>query len=359
MIFDLQCAEKIINHKSEIQNLQMRCRKCNETAVINMRHHKLALCAEHYGEWFVDSTQRAIEKYKMFQRDERVLVAVSGGKDSLALWDVLTRLGYKTDGLYIGLGIQGNIGYSDQSLACIRKFQAQLVPDAQLHVVDLQATYGKTIPEIARSSARGHDKPCSACGLSKRYVMNRLAAERGYAVLATGHNLDDEAAVLMQNTLHWQTGYLARQAPVLEAGDGLAKKAKPFCRFYERETAAYAMVRGIEYVYDECPHAVGNLTNFYKTLLNQLEAASPGAKLQFYVQFLKARSEGFFDAPPAVRAALHACEVCGQPTTAPGRCAFCRMWNITATSDDAPPDDAEAFAELQARAAERVDASGL
>lgn len=334
-----------------------------------MRHHKLALCSEHYGEWFVDSTERAIEKYKMFRRDERVLVAVSGGKDSLALWDVLTRLGYKTDGLYIGLGIQGDIGYSDQSLARIREFQANIVPDATLHVVDIQDTYGKTIPEISRESSRGLGKPCSACGLTKRYVMNRLAAERGYAVLATGHNLDDEAAVLMQNTLHWQTGYLARQSPVLEASPGLAKKVKPFCRFYERETAAYAMVRGIDYVYDECPHAVGNLTNFYKTLLNQLEAESPGAKLQFYVQFLKARNAGFFT-PPAEGSALHACEVCGQPTTAPGRCAFCRMWNITSVQTgviaigdiavrgrDSFDDDS--FDDVEARVAESVDVSGL
>lgn len=343
----------------------MKCRKCNETAVINMRHHKLALCGEHYGEWFVDSTQRAIEKYKMFGRDERVLVAVSGGKDSLGLWDVLTRLGYKTDGLYIGLGIQGNIAYSDQSLARIREFQANIVPDATLHVVDVQETYGKTIPEISRESSRGHGKPCSACGLTKRYVMNRLASDRGYSVLATGHNLDDEVAVLMQNTLHWQTGYLARQAPVLEAGDGLAKKVKPFCRFYERETAAYAMVRGIEYVYDECPHAVGNLTNFYKTLLNQLETESPGAKLQFYVQFLKARKEGFFNPPPAEQAALHACDVCGQPTTAPGRCAFCRMWNITSTQSgvitvgDIAVRGEDAFDDVETRVADSVDVSGL
>lgn len=342
----------------------MRCRKCNETAVINMRHHKLALCGEHYAEWFVDSTQRTIEKYKMFDHAARVLVAVSGGKDSLALWDVLTRLGYRADGLYIGLGIQGDIAYSDQSLARIREFKEKIVPDATLHIVDIQATYGKTIPEIARESSRGHGKPCAACGLTKRYVMNRLASERGYDVLATGHNLDDEVAVLMQNTLHWQTGYLARQAPVLEASDGLAKKVKPFCRFYERETATYALVRGIDYVYDECPHAVGNLTNFYKTLLNQLEAESPGAKLQFYVQFLKARSEGFFNAP-ADRAALHACEVCGQPTTAPGRCAFCRMWNLTSAQSGVIAPDAiavrgqDSFDDLETRVAASVDVSGL
>ncbi|MBI4787372.1 MAG: adenine nucleotide alpha hydrolase family protein [Chloroflexi bacterium] len=305
----------------------MRCRKCNETAVINMRQHKLALCGEHYVEWFVAQTDRAIEKYKMFSRDERVLVAVSGGKDSLALWDVLLTLGYQADGLYIGLGINDKAPYSDQSLEKTRAFAAQHA-QATLHIVDIADTYGKTIPQIAMEKTRGHGKPCSACGLTKRYVMNRLAAEKDYAVLATGHNLDDEVAVLMQNTLRWQTGYLARQAPVLPSTNPhLAKKVKPFCRFYERETATYALVRGIDYIYEECPHAVGNLTNFYKTLLNQLEGQSPGAKLSFYLEFLRARGEGAFEQFNRVDQ-LHECEVCGQPTTSPGRCAFCRMWEI-------------------------------
>jgi uncharacterized protein (TIGR00269 family) len=181
---------------------------------------------------------------------------------------------------------------------------------------------------MAREKTRGQGKPCSVCGLTKRYVMNRIAAEKGYSVLATGHNLDDEVAVLMQNTLRWQTGYLARQSPVLPSTNPhFAKKVKPFCRFYERETATYALARGIDYEYDECPHAVGNLTNFYKTLLNQLESQSPGAKLAFYLEFLRARGEGAFEQFNHADE-LHECESCGQPTSAPGRCAFCRMWGI-------------------------------
>lgn len=319
----------------------MRCRKCDARAVINMRHHKLALCGTHYDEWFLAQTERAIQKYQMFTRDERVLVAVSGGKDSLSLWDVLLRLGYQADGLYIGLGINTPIPYSDVSLEKTRKFvdRGQWVVDSGatehatrntpiLHIVDIESTYGKTIPEISRAKMRGQGRPCAACGLTKRYVMNRLAHEKGYTVLATGHNLDDEVAVLFQNTLRWQTGYLARQSPVLPASrEGLIRKVKPFCRMYERETAAYALVRGIDYIYDECPHASGNQMNFHKTLLNQLETESPGAKLSFYLEFLRARGEGLFtQANESVD--LHDCEVCGQPTTAPGRCAFCRMWDI-------------------------------
>jgi tRNA-5-methyluridine54 2-sulfurtransferase len=315
----------------------MHCRKCDRAAVINMRQHKLSLCGEHYSEWFIAQTDRAIEKYKMFTRDELVLVAVSGGKDSLSLWDALLQLGYRADGLYIGLGINDPAPYSDVSLEKTRAFiesggwrgaRGEETHTPLLHVVDIEQMYGKTIPQIAREKTRGHGKPCAACGLTKRYVMNRIALDKGYAVLATGHNLDDEVAVLMQNTLRWQTGYLARQAPVLPASrEGLARKVKPFCRFYERETATYALVRGIDYIYEECPHAVGNLTNFYKTLLNQLESQSPGAKLGFYLEFLRARGEGAFEQFSRVES-LHECEVCGQPTSAPGRCAFCRMWDV-------------------------------
>ncbi len=327
----------------------MRCRKCGEPAVINMRHHKLSLCGEHYGEWFIAQTDRAIEKYNMFSHEDRLLVAVSGGKDSLALWDVLLRLGYRADGLYIGLGINDPIPYSDKSLEKTRAFAISHF-DATLHVVDIQATYGKNIPEISREKTRGQGKACAACGLTKRYVMNRIAADKGYSVLATGHNLDDEAAVLMQNTLRWQTGYLARQSPVLPStSPRLAKKVKPFCRFYERETATYALVRGIDYVYDECPHAVGNLTNFYKTLLNQLESESPGAKLAFYLEFLRARKEGVFE--NSSRAGeLHDCETCGQPTSAPGRCAFCRMWDIGVSADSIhSADGVPVVAEMNGR----------
>lgn len=303
----------------------MRCQKCGETAVINMRHHRLALCGEHYLEWFIAQTERTIERFAMFTRADRILVAVSGGKDSLSLWDVLLRLGYQADGLYINLGIDGGLGYSDTSHEKAAAFAAGW-PGVRLHVASVPAEHGLSIPELARKKRRT-GRPCSVCGLVKRHTMNRVALEGGYNVLATGHNLDDEAAVLMQNVLHWQTGYLARQYPVLEEGEGLARKVKPLCRFYEREAAAYALVRGIDYIYDECPHAVGAKTIYYKEILNRLEAESPGAKHALYMEFLRARDEGRLVIPREDDLSLlHPCQRCGQPTTAPVICSFCRLW---------------------------------
>lgn|SRR5574341_141013 len=302
----------------------MKCRKCGAKAAINMRQHKLALCKSHYLDWFREQTERNIQKYHMFIRDERVLVAISGGKDSLSLWDVLHRLGYQADGLYIGLGIDGGINYSDASLQEIHTFMAAR-PDLRLEVVDVAQVYGATIPLAADQTHRGQGRPCSVCGLTKRHIMNRIARDRGYDVLATGHNLDDEAAVLFGNTLTWQVEYLVRQGPVLPAQDGLARKVKPFCRFYERETAAYALLAGISYQYEECPYAVGAKSIYHKELLNELEAARPGAKLQFYLNFLRAREAGLL--ATSDQPMLFSCPTCGQPTTIEGQCSFCRLWD--------------------------------
>lgn len=312
----------------------MRCRRCSKPAVINMRQHKLALCGEHFLGWIPAQTQRFIKKYEMFDPGETILVAVSGGKDSLSLWDLLLSLGYEARGLYIDLGISEE-GYSSSSLAKVHMF-VEKREGARLKVVDVKEVYGKSIPQLARE--RPEQKTCSLCGLVKRYIMNETALEEG-AVLTTGHNLDDEAAVLLQNVLHWQTGYLLRQAPVLPSTHPrLAQKAKPFFRFYERETAAYAILRGIDYIYEECPFATGATTIFYKELLNRLEGRSRGAKLQFYLSFLRAREKGFFlrmlpfgpERIPSVNEGLELgeCERCGQPTTAPGLCAFCRLWKV-------------------------------
>ncbi len=303
----------------------MKCRKCGEKAAVNMRQHKLALCKTHFLEWIPEQTQRFIEKYHMFGRDDRILAAVSGGKDSLSLWDILWRLGYQVDGLYIGLGIDGGSGYSDESQRLAERFAND--HGLKLHIVSVPQEYGETIPLMADRTMRGKGKPCAVCGMSKRHIMNRVARDGNYDVLVTGHNLDDEAAVLFGNTLNWIPGYLVRQWPVLEANrPGLVRKAKPLCRIYEREMAAYALLRGIEYIYEECPYAVGSKSIYYKELLNRLEADRPGAKLSFYLSFLQAKENGLFaeHGDPDIEL-LHTCPSCGQPTSAPGECAFCRM----------------------------------
>src|SRR6202035_1343662 len=154
--------------------------------------------------------------------------------------DLLLDLGYDTDGLYVGLGIGE---YSAESGTYARAFAERR--SAHLVEIDIPDQFGFDIPSGARAAKRA---PCSACGLSKRHLFNKAAIDGGYDALATGHNLDDEAAVLFGNVLRWDLPYLGRQFPVLPAGDGFARKVKPLVRLSERETAAYCVLQGIDYI---------------------------------------------------------------------------------------------------------------
>ena len=303
----------------------MRCRKCGQKAAIHLHQHRLALCKDHFLEWLPNQTEHAINKYHLFSRDDRILVAVSGGKDSLSLWDILCGLGYQVDGVYIDLGIDAEIGYSQKSCLLAEQFASER--NLKLEVVDVKTGYKENIPEMTKRTRRGQSKPCSICGLVKRYLMNKAALDGGYSVLATAHNLDDEAAILMMNTLNWSMDLIGRQMPMLPEQPGFVRKVKPFCRTFEREAAAYALLKGIKYVYEECPYSTGSTQLYYKQILNQIEDKQPSVKLDFYLGYLRAIQKGAFtlntneEDIPSDRT----CENCGQPTKNEGFCSFCNL----------------------------------
>jgi uncharacterized protein (TIGR00269 family) len=271
-----------------------------------------------------EQVARAVKSERMFGPNDRILVAVSGGKDSLTLWHILLTLGYRADALYVDLGIPG---YSEKSHEKVQRFADKLAQshETKLIVHTVEEREGAGIRELAMLI---HRPTCSTCGTIKRYQFNRAAVEQEYDVMATGHNLDDEAARLLGNVLHWQTEYLDKQGPSLPASvEGFAKKVKPLYRLSEREIAAYAVLNRIDYIVEECPMAKGSKMLLYKEVLNRLETESPGTKQRFYCGFLdrnvaaEPRTETMQDND---RAALHPCVACGQPTSAE-ICSYCKM----------------------------------
>jgi tRNA-5-methyluridine54 2-sulfurtransferase len=284
--------------------------------VVEVRRHNAGFCAPCFTKHCRDQVVRAIDAYEMFGPDDRLLVAVSGGKDSLALWDMLLGLGYQADGLYLGLGIGS---YSDESGSYARAFAS--ARGVALIEVDLPSQFGYDIPT---GSAAARRAPCSACGLSKRHLFNQAAVDGGYDVVATGHNLDDEAAVLFGNVLRWDLAYLGRQHPVLPGGSGFVRKVKPLIRLGEREMAAYCVIEGIDYIVEECPMAEGNRHLGYKAALNDIEERSPGSKAAFLSGFLDRIAPLVQQVAEAEREGLHACPGCGSPTVS-DVCAFCRL----------------------------------
>jgi uncharacterized protein (TIGR00269 family) len=302
----------------------MKCRVCREPAVIDVRRQNANYCRDHFLRMCRDQVAKAIDEFDMLRPGERVLVAVSGGKDSLACWHLLRELGHDADGFVIGLGIGE---YSDTSTAYAREFAE--ARGLTLHYCNLRDEHGFDIPTAAKATRR---VPCSACGLSKRHLFDAAARDLGYDVVATGHNLDDEAAVLFGNVLRWQTEYLGRQLPVLPAANGFPRKVKPLVRLGEREMAAYCVLTGIDYIVEECPMAEGNKHLGYKEQLNAIEAQSPGSKHDFYFGFLKRASARFTPEVAIEQEELRACLRCGAPTSGEV-CAFCKLVERTSGAE--------------------------
>jgi uncharacterized protein (TIGR00269 family) len=309
----------------------MNCTRCptSTKAVIGLARHNAAFCRDCFTGFVHEQVARAIKSQKMFSKDARILVAVSGGKDSLALWHILLELGYQADALYVDLGIGG---YSSQSQQKVQRYAESVAAarGAKLLIHALEQEEGAGIKELSNIL---HRPTCSTCGTIKRYQFNRAAVEHEYDVMVTGHNLDDEAARLLGNVLHWQQEYLDKQGPSLPASvEGFAKKVKPLYRLTEREIAAYAVLNRIDYIVEECPMAKGSKMLLYKEVLNRLETESPGTKQRFYWGFLEQGSVGRKAVNSTAGSSmeetdqrrLQPCTSCGQPTTA-GICSYCKM----------------------------------
>ena len=290
-----------------------RCVVCKGDSIISLYPEKTAFCAVHFNSHFLRQVERAIKEFKMLTPGQRVFVAVSGGKDSLALWDALLTLGYAAEGFHIDLGIGE---HSKDSIEACCKFAQDR--GARLYIFSVCKNYGKSVTEIARHSRRA---TCSVCGTIKRHLMNALARQAGHTAVATGHNLDDEAATLLGNLLSWQEGYLARQNPHLPADrTGFPARIKPLVRLGEAEISAYCRLQLIEPLRGGCPLAKGASSLTYKEALSRLEEKMPGTKKRFLFGFLRASQKKY--AYSGVE--LGECKICGSPTTA-GVCLFCRI----------------------------------
>jgi len=303
----------------------VKCKRCRKaTAAVDLPSHHSSFCPDCFFVFFRRQVAAGIRKFSLLGPGDRVLVCVSGGKDSLVLWDILMELGYDTEGLYIDLGIGG---YSDRSREKVLAFAAARGKDPI--VVDLRRE-GVPIPETAKRSRK---EECAVCGTVKRYFFNRVAASRGFTVVATGHNLDDEASRLLGNLLHWHGEHLERQHPLLPAaGDGLVRKIKPLWRVSEMETAAYGFLKGIDYVIEECPMSRDATSLIYKEALSLIEEKMPGTRSKFYRGFLanKGTFPGFLpetgnsEHPASPKEASRQCASCGAPTYSE-TCGFCRL----------------------------------
>lgn len=300
-----------------------KCQWCDVAAEVFLPYARLKLCRDHFKEYVVRRVRHTVERYDMIRDGERVLVALSGGKDSLVLLHVLSvmanssnpklSLKCEVEAVTLDLGIKG---YSEKCVSVARSYCEKLgVPH---HVVRLEELAGFTMDYVASRKGR---PTCSVCGAVKRYILNKFGVEMGFDRLATGHNLDDEAAVLLSNYLSANVEFLVRQHPVLPSREGMISRIKPLFEVSESETTMYAQFQGLVPVDGKCPYATKPSTHMFKKVLNTLEEEAPATKIRMVRGFLekvKPLLEKTSVAP------LRKCTVCGYPSSSEV-CSFCRI----------------------------------
>jgi cytoplasmic tRNA 2-thiolation protein 1 len=283
------------------------------------------LCRKCFAESIEAKARATIARYKMLEFDDKIAVAVSGGKDSVSLLHVMTKIerSYPRASLVAVTVDEGIRGYRDEALKIAVENCKKL--GMEHRVVSFMELYGCTLDEIVKRLKQRSDgglTPCAYCGVLRRKALNMAARELKADKLATAHTLDDETQTTLLNIFHGDVLRIAREKPVTdEAGPKLVRKIKPFCEIPEKETALYAYTRRIRFQSTPCPYASEALRNDVRVMLNRMEERHAGIKFTIFKSIERIRP---VLEEIAEKEGLGECSECGEPTT--GKiCRTCQM----------------------------------
>lgn len=280
------------------------------------------LCAKCFIESIEYKVRAAIAKHKMFEFNDRIAVAVSGGKDSVSLLHILAKIekDFPKSSLYAIIVDEGIRNYRDEAIEIAVENCAKL--DVEYIVVSFKDLYGSTLDEIAEITKGGNLTPCSYCGVLRRKALNIAAKRVDATKIATAHNLDDEIQTFMLNIIHGDPIRIARTGPAWdEEEQWFIPRVKPLCEVLEKEITLYAYLKGVRFQEHPCPYAGAALRNDVRNMLNRLEEKHPGIKYTIYGSMEKIR-ETIRERKP--RISLSQCTVCGEPTVGE-ICQACRL----------------------------------
>lgn len=292
-----------------------KCSICGDKAIAYVPYQRRYYCRRHYAEFVESKVARTVERYRLIRRGDRVVAAVSGGKDSVTLLSTLSilreRIGFELVALHIDLGIGE---YSSSSRRIVEELARML--DAELIVYDVGKTLGFTIPSASRLTRR---PACSVCGAVKRYIYNSVGVELD-AKVATGHNADDIIGFAMKNFIMGDLEGLSKLTPIVPGVEGLAApRIRPLYSVYEKESFLYVLSKGLPYIHRDCPYARFTSLEFqFKEFFNKLEESRPSIKLGF-LNSIARRFKALVREGP-----YYACSECGLLSSS-STCTFCRL----------------------------------
>lgn len=255
----------------------MRCTTCTQVAVFSAP----AFCKKHFIASVEKKVHDTLKKYKLITKKDKIVVGVSGGKDSLTILYLLQKWKYRVIAVCIDEGIAG---YRPRTIEDMKHFcEKYTIPYT---VVSYKEAFGKTLDEMKLLLK---EKPCTICGAFRRYLLNKKARELGATKLVTGHNLDDEVQAVLMNLLKHQTALLPRLGPItgMVRDRAFVPRIKPLYFVAEKEIAAYAFLQGLGVRYVECPNAVHAYRAKVGDTLNDLERLYPGGKMRLLKRFVQ------------------------------------------------------------------------
>jgi uncharacterized protein (TIGR00269 family) len=262
----------------------VKCDRCQNTAAYSRRYSGESLCSQCFSNSILRKTAKTISKYNMIQNGELVCVAVSGGKDSLALLDVLSKMSknhnFRIHAVTIDEGIPG---YREEALGIVKKFCNEL--GVEHSVYSYRDLFDLTLDESLKLREEEKVSSCSICGTFRRRAMDHAAKEIGSDVIATGHNLDDTLQTFIINTLSGDTNKIGWMDP--DTSDNSLRKVKPFCEIYESEIVFYAFTNNLPFQTEPCPHMNEGIRTEIREFLNNLENSHHGIKNSMYRSVLR------------------------------------------------------------------------
>jgi len=258
----------------------------------------------------------------MFQFDDRIAVAVSGGKDSLSLLHILSKIekDFPKSSLCAITVDEGIEGYRDEAIR-IAAENCEMLKIDQI-TVSFKEIYGYTLDEIVEKTRNKGLTPCAYCGVLRRRALNIAAKKANADKIATAHTLDDEIQTFLLNLFHGDPLRIVRSGPKFTSENPqLTPRVKPFCEVLERESVLYAYVKGIKFQEMPCPYAGEALRNDMRIHLNRLEEKHPGIKYTLYRSIEKIRE---LMTSQIEETQLRSCRICGEPTTSE-ICQVCKI----------------------------------
>jgi tRNA 2-thiocytidine biosynthesis protein TtcA len=215
-------------------------------------------------------TTKAITEFGLIEDGDRVMVGLSGGKDSWALMQILDVLRQRAPIDFSLVAVNINSGYTN--------FRHDLVTEAckargwELHVE--HTNIGAVIDDVLDDD----ETPCSLCARLRRGVLYRMAATVGATKIALGHHLDDLVETVLLN-LFFQ-GSLKAMPARLVSDNGAHVVIRPLVYVSEADARAYAQESNLPIIGCCCP-ACGDLSlkrQRIKRLIAELELEHPDIK---------------------------------------------------------------------------------